>query len=185
MRSCAFAARGIAPFGGSARASRLAIAGLTVALALAACGGASAATPSGAALPTAVVATLPPLAAAPAIATPAAVGTAAPVATPAAGATAPAAATPSSTATVASGPPALGKQVYETAGEVGCQDCHGPTAKGGQTKGGQGAPDIRGAPEAKVRDALRGGVPLMSFIKLKDEELKAVVEYLRFLNEQP
>ena len=80
---------------------------------------------------------------------------------------------------------AQGKLVFEkTAGGVGCAFCHGLDGKGGGISG-LGAPDIRGAKEAKVRGALIGGVPLMSFIKLSDEEITAVVAYLQYLNEQP
>jgi hypothetical protein len=50
---------------------------------------------------------------------------------------------------------------------------------------GLGATDIRGAKEAKVRGALIGGVPLMSFIKLSDEEITVVVAYLQWLDTQP
>lgn len=88
------------------------------------------------------------------------------------------------------GPPnsdllARGKLVFEkTAGEVGCAFCHGLDGKGGGTSG-LGAPDIRDRKEAKVRGALSGGVPLMSFIKLSEEEITAVVAYLQYLNEQP
>jgi hypothetical protein len=48
-----------------------------------------------------------------------------------------------------------------------------------------GAPDIRGKPEDRVRGALIGGVPLMSFIRLREEEITAVVAYLKYLDEQP
>ncbi|MBI4362664.1 MAG: cytochrome c [Euryarchaeota archaeon] len=66
---------------------------------------------------------------------------------------------------------------------MGCASCHGMDGKGGLP--GVGAPDIRGASEARVRGALAGGVPLMSsFIKLNDEEVTAVVAYLKYLNER-
>jgi mono/diheme cytochrome c family protein len=75
--------------------------------------------------------------------------------------------------------------VFEkTAGGVGCALCHGLDGKG-EGIAGLGAPDIRGKKEAQVRGALIGGVPLMSFIKLSDEEITAVVAYLQYLNEQP
>lgn len=78
---------------------------------------------------------------------------------------------------------AKGKVIFEkTAGGVGCASCHGLDGKGGLP--GVGAPDIRGASEARVRGALAGGVPLMSFIKLSDEEKTAVVAYLKYLNER-
>lgn len=74
-----------------------------------------------------------------------------------------------------------GKLIFEkTAGGVGCASCHGLDGKGGLP--GVGAPDIRGASEAKVRGALAGGVPLMTFIKLGEEEKAAVVAYLQELN---
>ena len=66
-----------------------------------------------------------------------------------------------------------------------CFACHGPAAKGGLLKNGQSAPDIRGASYQKVQDALRGGVPTMSFIKLTPAELEAVVAYLEYLNTLP
>jgi len=72
----------------------------------------------------------------------------------------------------------------KTAGGVGCAYCHGLDGKGGGISG-LGAPDIRDRKEAQVRGALTGGVPLMSFIKLNDAEITAVVAYLQYLNEQP
>ena len=79
---------------------------------------------------------------------------------------------------------ARGRLIFEkTAGGVGCAYCHGRDGKG-EGVAGLGAPDIRGAPEAKVRAALGGGVPLMSFIDLSDEEIEAVVAYLQYLNQQ-
>ena len=80
---------------------------------------------------------------------------------------------------------AQGKLIFDkTAGGVGCAYCHGFDGKG-QGAAGVGAPDNRGASEEKVRNALAGGVPLMSFIKLTDEEVTAVIGYLKYLNEQP
>lgn len=80
---------------------------------------------------------------------------------------------------------AKGKLIFDkTAGGTGCASCHGLDGKG-QGTAGVGAPDNRGASEEKVRNALAGGVPLMSFIKLTDEEITAVVAYLKYLNEQP
>lgn len=140
----------------------------------AACGSASAA-PAETRLP--VVATLPPLAATLASPTP--------TPTPSAATSSPAApsAAPSATGSASSGLLALGKTVYETAGEVGCVACHGPLGKGGRTKEGDTAPDIRGASETKLRDALRGGATQMTYIKLSDGEIEAVVEYLSYLND--
>lgn len=78
-------------------------------------------------------------------------------------------------------PLAKGKLVFEkTAGGVGCASCHGLDGKGNLP--GVGAPDIRGASEDRVRRALGGGVPMMSFIKLSEEEKAAVVAYLQELN---
>jgi hypothetical protein len=47
------------------------------------------------------------------------------------------------------------------------------------------AANIRGANQAQVRGALAGGVPLMSFIKLNDEEITAVAAYIQWLDTQP
>jgi mono/diheme cytochrome c family protein len=75
--------------------------------------------------------------------------------------------------------------VFEkTAGGVGCAFCHGLDGKGGGISG-LGAPDIRGKEDARVRGALIGGVPLMSFIKLNDAEITAVVAYVQWLDTQP
>lgn len=80
---------------------------------------------------------------------------------------------------------ARGREIFQkTAGGVGCAYCHGPEAKGGA--GGTTAPNIRGgvATEAKLRAALAGGAPLMSFIKLDDEEIEAVLRYVQSLDQQ-
>lgn len=80
---------------------------------------------------------------------------------------------------------ARGKEIFQkTAGGVGCAYCHGPEAKGGAS--GTTAPNIRGgvATEAKLRAALAGGAPLMSFIKLDDEEIEAVLRYVQSLDQQ-
>lgn len=79
---------------------------------------------------------------------------------------------------------ALGKKVWETAGGDGCQDCHGADAKGRSTKSGTNAPNVRGATEQKLRDALAGGAALMTFLKLTDEEIDAVLKYLQYLDQQ-
>lgn len=77
---------------------------------------------------------------------------------------------------------AKGKLIYEkTAGGVGCASCHGLDGKGNKTVG---APDNRGATEEKVRAALINAA-MMNFIKLTDEEITAVVEYLHWLATQP
>jgi len=165
--------------------NRSAILALGAIFVLAVCGGDASAAPAPSATRVAAVATLPPFATAPAATTPAATAPAA--TTPAATGTpsATSAATPSATGVGLSALAARGKTVYETAGEVGCQDCHGPVGKGGETKAGQGAPDVRGASYQKASDALRGGVPAMSFIKLTTAELEAVVAYLEYLNTLP
>lgn len=80
---------------------------------------------------------------------------------------------------------ARGREIFQkTAGGVGCAYCHGPEAKGGAS--GTTAPNIRGgvATEAKLRAALAGGAPLMSFIKLDDEEIEAVLQYVQSLDQQ-
>lgn len=150
----------------------IAVAALLVA---AACGGGSSASepPS----QTAAVATLPtttsPSATLPAATLPAATRPAA--TTPAA--------TPASSATT--GLLAAGKRVYETAGDLGCMECHQASGRGGKTTAGDTAPDIRGATLTKVKDALAGGAAAMSFIKLTEQEIQAVVAYLDYLNGLP
>ncbi len=67
------------------------------------------------------------------------------------------------------------------AGRIGCQACHGLDGKGTQGPG----VNIRGKNEGAVRAAIQGGVPMMSFIKLSDEDITAVAEYLKYLNQQP
>ncbi len=68
----------------------------------------------------------------------------------------------------------LGREIFdETAGGVGCASCHGLDGQGG----GAG-PNILGIGEFQVREAIRGGVPAMSFIKLNEEEVLAVASYL-------
>ena len=69
----------------------------------------------------------------------------------------------------------------ETAGGVGCASCHGTNGAGDQAVG---APDIRGADEARIRQAL-AGVVLMSDIRLTDAEIAAVVAHLQALNTVP
>lgn len=68
----------------------------------------------------------------------------------------------------------------ERAGGMGCMTCHGPDARGDSAIGG---PDIRGRPEADVRQALTD-VEMMRVISLTDAEIKAVVAYLKYLGEQ-
>ncbi|GEM_PF-2329742 len=85
----------------------------------------------------------------------------------------------------------MGKLIFEkTAGGVGCAYCHGLDGKG-KGPAGVDAPPNRGKTEEQLRYALAGGVtdsgnpPLMTFIKLTDEEIAAVVAYLQYLAEQP
>ena len=77
---------------------------------------------------------------------------------------------------------ARGRDIFErTAGGVGCASCHGMDGRG---RAALSTPDIRGAGEDRIRPALAGGVPLMRNIRLTDDEIAAVVEHLRVLNEQ-
>ncbi len=81
-------------------------------------------------------------------------------------------------------PVARGKVIFEkTAGGVGCAYCHGLDAKGGGPAN-VNAPNIRGATEQKFRAAAGGGAPLMTFIKLSDEEIEAVLTYIQYLDQQ-
>ncbi|MBI4202101.1 MAG: cytochrome c [Chloroflexi bacterium] len=84
-----------------------------------------------------------------------------------------------------SDPLVLGKLIFDkTAGNVGCAFCHGLDAKG-NGPALVGAPYIRGKNEGDVRAAIAGGVPMMGFIKLTEEEYTAVAAYLQFLETQP
>jgi cytochrome c1 len=47
------------------------------------------------------------------------------------------------------------------------------------------AANIRGANWAQVRNALMGGVAMMSNVKLTDEEITSVVAYVQWLATQP
>lgn len=67
----------------------------------------------------------------------------------------------------------------KTAGGVGCASCHGLDGKG------RSAPYIQGASKVQLRQALAGGAQAMTFIKLNDEEIDAVVAYLAYLSQQP
>lgn len=79
---------------------------------------------------------------------------------------------------------AKGKLIFDkTAGGTGCAYCHGFDGKGAGPSG-LNAPANRGKSETAVRDALKNA-QMMSFIKLTDEEITAVVAYLQYLNEQP
>jgi DNA-binding beta-propeller fold protein YncE/mono/diheme cytochrome c family protein len=77
---------------------------------------------------------------------------------------------------------AQGRDIFErTAGGTGCAACHGMDGKG---RAALSTPDIRGADENRIRNAL-AAVELMRNIKLTDDEIRAVVEHLKVLNEQP
>lgn len=77
---------------------------------------------------------------------------------------------------------AQGRELYEkTAGGTGCAICHGIDAKGNLTIG---APDNRGADEQLIWDAL-GRVQNMAYIRLSNDEVKALSAYLKFLATQP
>lgn len=77
---------------------------------------------------------------------------------------------------------ASGKVIYEeTAGGVGCALCHGFDAQG---KPEVGAPPNIGATESEIAAALQDRAQ-MTFIKMTDEEIRAVAAYLKFLSEQP
>lgn len=73
---------------------------------------------------------------------------------------------------------AQGKEIFEvTAGGEGCASCHGFDA------GGTGdGPNIIGASKSAINVAMRGGVLDMDDIKLGDDELEAVYQYLRTLS---
>jgi mono/diheme cytochrome c family protein len=62
----------------------------------------------------------------------------------------------------------------QTAGDVGCQYCHGTDAKG------LVGPDIREADASKIQFAL-GKVEAMAFIYLTEEEIQDVAAYLQSL----
>lgn len=74
---------------------------------------------------------------------------------------------------------ARGKLLFEeTAGDVGCAACHGPTGQGDPDTM---APNIRGASKAMLDSALGGGVPLMEFMTLTPQEKTDVISYLAYL----
>ena len=76
---------------------------------------------------------------------------------------------------------AIGKAIWEeTAGGLGCGQCHGPDATG--TIDG---PGITGASRSAFRSALGGGVPDMGDLKLTPDEVTSVFAYLRWLVTQP
>jgi len=94
------------------------------------------------------------------------------------GAPAPAGAPP---ATVGDTLQARGRDVFErTAGGVGCASCHGIDGRG---RAVLSTPDIRGVGEDRVRAAV-AAVALMRNIRLTEDEIAAVAEHLRVLNQQ-
>ncbi len=77
---------------------------------------------------------------------------------------------------------AEGKVLFEeTAGGVGCALCHGLDGRGNL---GIAAPPNREATTDQVFDALATR-PQMSLIEMSDDEAKAVVVYLKYLETQP
>ncbi len=93
--------------------------------------------------------------------------------------------TPSPTASSNSALLAQGKLIFEkTAGGLGCAFCHGLDGRGvGPAQ--ITAPNIRSKSEGDVRAAIQGGVAMMGFIKLTDEDITAVAAYLQYLATQP
>ncbi len=76
---------------------------------------------------------------------------------------------------------AKGKVIFQqSAGGVGCKLCHGMEGRGDGVAN-LGAPNIQGADISKIRGALHGGVPVMQFIKLPEDELEAVAAFVRSL----
>jgi mono/diheme cytochrome c family protein len=133
------------------------LAGLAISAALAACGE-----------PAQTVATPAPKPAA-APAAPAPVGAPRPVAAPVGAAGAP-------TGDLV----ARGRVIFEkTAGGVGCAYCHGMDGKGSGPAGLKAA-FIQGKTEADVKYAMRE-LPMMSTVKLTDDEVTAVVAYMQTL----
>lgn len=79
---------------------------------------------------------------------------------------------------------AKGKVVFQqTAGGTGCQLCHGMEGRG-DGAANLGAPNIRGADISRIRGALQGGVPVMGYIKLSEDELQAVAAFVQSLGGQ-
>lgn len=163
----------------SKRLGIILLAGAVMLMALPACGGsASEAGPAPTATQTTAKATASPATTAAATAT----ATPMPTPTPAQSTVLP------STPTVSTGGGALvaqGKLIFEkTAGGLGCAYCHGLDGRG-KGPANVNAANIRSKNEGDVRAAIQGGVAMMSFIKLTDDEITAVVAYLQYLNEQP
>ena len=74
----------------------------------------------------------------------------------------------------------LGERIFEKeAGEgVGCSTCHGADAKGSI------GPNIRGKTPDDIRGAL-ARVDALSFLRLNQQKIDAVSEYLKWLATQP
>jgi mono/diheme cytochrome c family protein len=65
--------------------------------------------------------------------------------------------------------------------QLACASCHGADGKGNETIG---APNIQGKSEAQIRNAI-SGVQMMSHLKVKPAELKALAAFLKDLSTQP
>ena len=75
---------------------------------------------------------------------------------------------------------AAGKLLFEeTAGDVGCQSCHGHDATGTEL-----APDIRGKDEAAIMQNLRIN-DNMTFLALSTEDIEELAAYLAYLKDNP
>ena len=75
---------------------------------------------------------------------------------------------------------AKGEEIFQkTAGGVGCKTCHGTDGKGIPNT----APDVRGKSADDIQRALGGDA--MNFIRLTEDDLKAVATYLNYLSSQP
>lgn len=161
-------------------AARL-IAGVAATALLEACGGATPATTLPASVPTVVPAAAVAAPTAAPVA-PTVKPTEAPIAAPT---EAPAAAEAQPAAGLASLDDALlaqGRILFEKdAGGVGCASCHGMDARGNEAIG---APDIQGRTDAQIRSALTG-VDMMTPLKVKPDEVKAIAAYLNYLSTQP
>jgi mono/diheme cytochrome c family protein len=148
--------------------------GMLAAALLAACGGATPAQSVAMAEPAAVVQPT----AAPVVQPTVVVEPTAPPAAPAAPTTAPAAAS-DPLETLDDELLAQGKVLFEQ--NLACASCHGMDGTGNETIG---APNIQGKTDAQIRTAL-AGVEMMSSLKVKPAELKAIGAYLRSLSGQP
>ena len=78
---------------------------------------------------------------------------------------------------------AQGRKVFEeTAGGVGCAYCHGHDGKGTGPAGLQAA-FIQDKKEVDIRYAM-ANLPMMSIVKLNDQEVEAVAAYVQTLKDQ-